>query len=91
MRVFAGSGVRDYVEARGGAVYILPRASRCCVRTITLEAVTTCPDRPVELVHAAEGFQLYVVAGLLEPDELQLEIGRRGKLHAYWNGQAWVG
>ena len=91
MRVFAGAGVSDYVKTRGGAVYVVPRRSGCCVRTITLEAVTTRPDCPVELVDGADGFRLYVVAGFREPDELQLEIGRRGKLHAYWNGQAWVG
>ena len=92
MKLVAGPGVRDYVDTHGGAVYVWPHTTRCCrVRTITLEADTTPPDREFDLVHAAEGLQLFATPGLIEPDELQLELGRRGKLRAYWNGQAWVG
>jgi hypothetical protein len=92
MKIVAGPGVRDYVETRGGAVYVWPHTTRCCrVRTITLEADTTPPDREFELVHAVDGFRLFAVPGFIEPGELELELGRRGKLSAYWNGQAWVG
>jgi hypothetical protein len=42
-------------------------------------------------VHAAGGFQVFATLGLVEPDELHLELGRNGKLRAYWNGQAWIG
>ena len=56
-----------------------------------LESATEPPDRDFELVHAAGGFQVFATPGLVEPDELHLELGRRGKLRAYWNGQAWIG
>ena len=92
MKLVAGPEVRAYVNVRGGAVYIWPHKTHCCrVRTITLEADTTPPDREFELVHAADGLRLFAVPGMIEPDELQLELGRKGRLSAYWNGQAWVG
>ena len=92
MKIVAGPEVRDYIDMQGGAVYVWPRTTSCCrVRTITLEADTTPPDREFELVHAAGGFRLFAVPGFVEPEELELELGRRGKLSAYWNGQAWVG
>jgi hypothetical protein len=73
-------------------VYVWPHATRCCrVRTFTLEAATACPEREFELVHAADGFQVFATPGLVEPDELHFELGRRGELRAYWNGQAWIG
>ena len=56
-----------------------------------LESATEPPDRDFELVHAAGAFQVFATPGLVEPDELHLELGRRGKLRAYWNGQAWIG
>jgi hypothetical protein len=56
-----------------------------------LESDTDPPDREFELVHAANGFRVFASQGLVEPDELHLELDRRGKLRAYWNGQAWIG
>jgi len=56
-----------------------------------LEAATERPDREFELVHAADGFQVFATPGLLPPEELHLELERRGRLRAYWNGQAWIG
>ena len=83
---------RDQIETRGGAVYVWAKGMRCCRgRTFVLEAATEKPDRAFELVHAADGFQVFATPGLVEPDELHFEVGRRGKLHAFWNGQAWIG
>jgi hypothetical protein len=56
-----------------------------------LESATEPPAREFELVHAADGFRVYATPGLVEPEELHLELSRRGKLRAYWNGQAWIG
>jgi hypothetical protein len=44
-----------------------------------------------ELVHAADGFRVFATPGLVQPEELHLELSRRGKLRAYWNGQGWIG
>jgi hypothetical protein len=42
----------------------------------------------VKLVHAADGFQVFPAPGLIEPDRLEPELDRRGRLRGYWNGQA---
>jgi hypothetical protein len=92
VRLVAEPTVRDHIEEHGGAVFVWPHRYRCCrSSTWVLEAGTDRPDREFELVHAAGGFQLYATPGLVEPDELHLELDRRGKLRAYWNGQGWIG
>ena len=83
---------RDHIDDHGGAVYVWARGTRCCRgRTYVLESATEPPERDFELVHAADGLQVFATRGLVEPDELHLEVSRRGKLRAYWNGQAWIG
>lgn len=83
---------RDFIDEHGGAVYVWAKGTRCCRgTTFTLECAVDRPAREFELVHAAEGFQVFTTPGLREPEELHLELDRRGRLGAYWNGQAWIG
>jgi len=92
VRLVAGADVREHVQERGGSVYVWARGRGCCRgRTYTLECATERPDREFERVHAVDGFQLFATPGLREPEELQLVLGRRGRLRAFWNGQAWIG
>ena len=92
MKLVVGPAVRDHIDAHGGAVYVWPESVGCCRgRTYVLEAATEAPDRAFELVHAADGFQVFTTPGLAEPDELHLELSRRGRLRAFWNGQSWIG
>ena len=92
MKLVVGPSVREHVEARGGAVYVWPERIGCCRgRTHVLEVATEPPAREVELVHAADGLQVFATPGLVEPDELHLELSRRGRLRAFWNGQGWIG
>ena len=75
-----------------GRVYVWPHALRCCRgRQYVLEASLHRPAGDFELVHAADGFRVYASPGLVEPEELHLELDRRGRVHAYWNGQGWIG
>ena len=91
MRVVAQPPVREHIEGHGGAVYLWAKRWGCCSgRTLTLESATEPPDREFELVHAADGFRVYATPGLVQPAELHLELSR-GRLAAYWNGQAWIG
>lgn len=77
MRLLAGPEVRAHVEERGGGVYIWPRTPRfCCVRTITIQADTAPPPLEGELVHAADGVEVFAAKGLIEPDLLELELDR---------------
>jgi hypothetical protein len=83
---------REHIDESGGTVYLWAKGTRCCRgRTFTLECATEQPDREFELVHAADGFRAYTAPGLLQPEELHLELDRRGRLRAYWNGQGWIG
>jgi len=92
MKLVAGAEVRDHVREREGSVYLLVRASRCCAgKTYTLEASTEAPERELRLLHAEDGIEVHAPPGLIEPGEIHLELGRRGKLRAFWNGQAWIG
>ena len=84
--------MRQHVDERGGAVYVWPRQTGCCRgKAFVLEAATKKPDREFELAHAADGLRILTTPGLRRPAELHLELTRRGKLRAYWNGQAWIG
>ena len=75
-----------------GAVYVRPRAYRCCAgRQFVLEAALDRPAGDFELIHAADGFRVYASPGLAEPDELHLDVDRKGRVRAYWNGQGWIG
>jgi hypothetical protein len=92
MRLVVEPNARQHVDEAGGAVYVWAKGYRCCRgKTFVLECSTDRPDRELELVHAADGFQVFATPGLREPDELHLELDRRGRLGAYWNGQAWIG
>ncbi len=79
----------DAIRERGGSLYVWPRKARCCGGTITLEAATEPPDKVFRHVEA-EGIYLFVPVGMMLPESLHLEISRRGRIRAFWNGLAWV-
>ena len=91
MRVVARPEALAVLRERG-AVYIRPRAYRCCHgRQYVLEAALDRPAGEFELVHASDGFQVHASPGLAEPEELHFEVDRKGRIRAYWNGQGWIG
>jgi hypothetical protein len=82
---------RDHIETHGGAVYVWAKGVGCCRgRSYVLEAGTEVGSREFELVHAADGLQVFTTPGLRQPEELHVELSR-GRLRAFWNGQAWIG
>lgn len=85
----ASAGVIDAIRERGGALYVWPRKARCCGGTITLEAATGPPDKLFRRVEAAD-IDVFVPVGMAEPETLHVEISRRGRIRAFWNGLAWV-
>jgi hypothetical protein len=56
-----------------------------------LEASLGRPPGEFELVHAVDGFRVFASRGLMTPEELHLELDRRGLVQAFWNGQGWIG
>jgi hypothetical protein len=92
VRLVATPETVDHVIGHGGAVYVWPKAMRCCGgRTFTLEASTEQPDRVFEQIHAEQGVEVWATPGLISPTELELQVGRRGALRAFWNCQNWIG
>lgn len=89
MELVAAPGVIDAIRERGGALYVWPRKARCCGGAITLEAATDPPDKVFRRVEV-DGIELYLTVGMMLPESLHVEIGRRGRIRAYWNGLAWV-
>jgi hypothetical protein len=92
VKIVASADAAEMVRQRG-ALFVWPRALRCCGgRQYTLEASTARPPAgDVELVHAADGYQVWAAVGLRLPDELHVELDRKGAVRAYWNNQAWIG
>ncbi len=89
IELVASARVIDAIRDRGGALYVWPRKARCCGGTITLEAATEPPDKVFRCVEA-EAIDLFVPAGMMAPDSLHVELSRRGRIRAFWNGLAWV-
>ncbi len=91
MRVVARPEARALLREHG-TVFVWPRGYRCCRgRQYVLEASLDRPAGAFELVHAVDGFRIYATPGLAEPEELHLEVDRKGRVQAYWNGQGWIG
>ena len=87
--VVASARAIDAIRERGGALYVWPRKARCCGGAITLEAATAPPDSVFRRVEVDE-IELFVPIGMATPASLHLEINRRGRIRAFWNGLAWV-
>jgi hypothetical protein len=91
MRVVVDTKSRRRFE-EATAVYVWPRAVRCCGgRNHVLEASFEPSDRAFELVHASDGFQVWTSEGMALPAEIHLDVDKRNRPRAFWNGQAWVG
>ncbi len=92
MRLVAEQPTLQHVADHGGDLYLWARGFRCCAgRSYVLEVSTTRPDRAFRRVHEERGISVWATPGLVEPEEIQLELDRRGQLRAFWNGQSWIG
>ncbi len=89
MEVVAEPRVIDEIRLRGGAVYVWPRKLRCCGGTIVLDAATDPGDKEFRL--EVDGpVRVFVTVGMAVPDTLHLEIDRRSRVRAFWDGLAWI-
>ncbi len=89
MEIVAPPEVIDRVQRGGGALYAWPRKARCCGGMVQLEASTSAPDKVFRRVDA-DGIELYVTVGMRLPESLYLELGRHGRVCAFWDGLAWL-
>ena len=89
IELVASARVINAIHERGGALYVWPTKARCCGGAITLRAATEPPDKVFRHLEA-EGIDLFMSVGMMPPESLHLEISRRGRIRAFWNGLAWV-
>ncbi len=92
MKVVASQPAVVFVSERGGQLFVWSKSSRCCRGGMTfLEASTQRDDRRAYRRVPADGIELYVDLSRL-PEELDIDVSGRfhRKLHAYWEGCAWV-
>jgi hypothetical protein len=96
MRITATDGIKELVREQGGHLYVWTSVHGCCTGKLTLLEVGT--ERPPGAERRfrefdAGGFALLLdMGGRRAPEELVLERrGRRKKIAAFWNDQAWVG
>jgi hypothetical protein len=96
MRIRATDEVAAAVRERGGRLYVWTSAHRCCTGPLVLlETGSEPPEREARRFRAydAGGYEVHLdTGGRRAPDELVLELrGRRRKVVAFWDDQAWVG
>jgi len=93
MRVVVSEPARRLIAERGGRLYVRTNRSRCCGGGVTRLVTSSEPSAGVEFRRAveADGFELFLPARLARlPDELHVEVRRRSRVEAFWNGCAWV-
>jgi len=96
MKVTATDEVRGLVREQGGRLYVWMSVHGCCTGKLTLlEAGTVRPpgaERHFREIDAGDFALMLDMGGQRQPEELVLELrGRRKKIAAFWNDQAWVG
>jgi hypothetical protein len=96
MRIQATEDVAAAVRERGGRLYVWTSAHRCCTGPLVFLEAGAEPPKGEERSFSAYdvgGYEVLLdMGGQRLPDELVLELrGRRRKVVAFWNGQAWVG
>lgn len=93
MQLVVSEAASDFVQVRGGRLYVWMKRSRCCGGVISLGAATDPPPgRKFRRVVSTTGIELFVPEGLRRlPEELHVDLQRRPRrVEAYWNGCAYV-
>lgn len=91
MEIVSGPAAVSVLRERGG-LYVWARQVRCCGgRQHVLEASTERPAGAFDLVHTGDGYGVWATPGLRIPHSLHVELDRKGRIRAFWNGQSWIG
>jgi len=92
VEVIASPAAVEFVQKRGGKLFVWSRTSRCCCGAARfLDAATSRDDQHGFQRLPADGIDLYVdFPRLPERLEIELQGRRRRRVAAYWEGCAWV-
>ena len=88
MRIVADDRVVEEIRSCGGAVYVWPQKD-CCSGIFTLKASLLPPAGDISLI-ADEPLNVFAPPGMRLPRELHLELGRKSRVRAYWDGLGWI-
>lgn len=89
-RIVATDAAVEAVRERGGRLWVWTRTGRCCSGAVRLDSATReRAGRDFRLI-ASEPFEVRLATAYPAPEELHVEVSRRGRLDAYWDGCAWV-
>lgn len=88
MQVVVGEKDLQEIRDRGGAVYVWP-CKLCCGGTYVLDASFN-PPRGEHRLAACEPLRVFTPPDMRLPRELHLELGRKGRVRAYWDGLPWI-
>ncbi len=88
MVIVAEQKVIDGIRGQGGSVYFWACKS-CCGGTFTLNASVKPPDANFELV-VEEPLHVFARPGARLPRELHLELDRKSRVQAFWDGLVWI-
>lgn len=89
-RIVASDATVAAVHLRGGRLWVWSRSSRCCNGIVRLQTGTEARARREFRLVASEPFEVRLATAHPPPEELHVEVSRRGRFDAYWNGCAWV-
>ena len=90
-RVQAGDDVRDFVNARGGRLYVWTTLHRCCTGGLTLLDAGVEPPANAARAARADGSSCVRRRRPRPARTLVLELTRgKRKVRAYWNDRAFV-
>jgi hypothetical protein len=90
MELVVSDKVVRCVQSRGGALYVWARKARCCGAFVTLDVSTAAPEGRMFREALTGDVDVFLAVGLPEPSSLHVEVSRRGRLRAFWDGLAWV-
>jgi hypothetical protein len=92
MRVVVSESASELIEAQGGRLYVWLKRARWCGSVTTLTTANEPPaEKTFRQVESGAACELYFPIGLTRlPNELKLDVGRRRRVEAYWDGCVWV-
>lgn len=90
MEIVSSPEAAALIEEEGGRLFVWPRQGRCC-GPLTLAAATRPPAHRRFRRAGDAGFAVFVPEHLARlPEALHVELTRRRRVRAFWDGCAWI-